>query len=170
MSDAVAGAKAIGRAVSDLTKAAPLASVIKDVRGAVKKGSAAGRLKKKKREKQNKLKTDTEPSGRSSEDKVTGSGSDITYYPYVQQALTSPRKAIGGPSGQTKSTGPKQITAPGPTAQETASKKISTAKRGTKNTSTIKVAEPMVDLESTKGGTVYQITDLPRQFKKNGNK
>jgi hypothetical protein len=61
-----------------------------------------------------------------------------------------------------------QLGAPRPPAKVTAASKAAAAKKGTKNLSTIKVAQPMVDLESPTGGVIHRITDVPRQWKKNG--
>lgn len=77
-------------------------------------------------------------------------------------------KAIGSPSAFVPTTGPAQITPPGPTAREAAEAKAASAKKGTKNTSTIKVAQPAIDLEEgpSFGKPVYSITDIPRQWGK----
>jgi hypothetical protein len=90
-------------------------------------------------------------------------------YPSAKQ-LPGARRELNAPRGGSKSTGPNAITPPGPPARATASAKAKTAAKGTKNTSTIKVAEPAVDLEEGPnfGNPVYRITDVPRQWKKNG--
>jgi hypothetical protein len=77
-------------------------------------------------------------------------------------------KSIGGPSSFVPQAGPSQITPPGPTARESAASKAAAAKKGTKNTSTMRVAQKVVDLEAPGFPTVYNITDVPRQWKKNG--
>jgi hypothetical protein len=65
-------------------------------------------------------------------------------------------------------TGPARITAPGPTASQRAAAKAKEARKGTKNTSTIKVAEAAVSLDDGPnfGKPVYTITDIPRQWNK----
>ena len=77
-------------------------------------------------------------------------------------------KSLTAPAPIPQKTGPASITPPGPSAKALASKKAAAAKKGTKNTSSVKVATPFVDLESDTGGMVYDITDVPRQWKKNG--
>ena len=86
------------------------------------------------------------------------------------RVMPNPPNAIGGPSSFVPTTGPAQITPPGPSAKESAKAKSEKAKKGTKNTSTIKVAEPSVNLEEgpSFGKPVYSITDVPRQWNKNG--
>lgn len=73
-------------------------------------------------------------------------------------------------AGSTKDNLPKRITPPGPTAREQAQSKATSAAKGSKNKSTIKVAEPMVYLEEGPnfGKPVYSITDVPRQWGRNG--
>ncbi len=90
-------------------------------------------------------------------------------YPSSKE-LPGSRRELSAPRGGSKPTGPKAIPPPGPPARATASAKSKTAAKGTKNTSTIKVAETSVDLEEgpTFGKPVYNITDVPRQWKKNG--
>jgi hypothetical protein len=83
------------------------------------------------------------------------------FIPNPQRELKSPTKALKG-------SGKSQITAPGPTARASASNKAAAAKKGTKNTSTIRVARQVADLESPTPRTIYSITDAPRQWKKNG--
>ena len=90
-------------------------------------------------------------------------------YPSAKQ-LPSVRRELSAPRGGAMDMGPSAITPPGPTARETASAKAKSSSKGTKNTSTIKVAEPSVDLEEGPnfGNPVYSITDVPRQWKMNG--
>jgi hypothetical protein len=90
-------------------------------------------------------------------------------YPSAKQ-LPGSRRELNAPRGGSKPTGPNAITPPGPTARATALAKSKTAAKGTKNTSTIKVAESVVNLEEGPnfGNPVYRITDVPRQWKKNG--
>lgn len=84
-------------------------------------------------------------------------------------ALPGSRKAISSPKGESVQRGPKSITAPGPTASETAAARAAAAAKGTKNKSSIKVAEAAVDLEDGPnfGKPVYSITDVPRQWNRN---
>jgi hypothetical protein len=84
--------------------------------------------------------------------------------------LSGSRKELNEAREENKPTGPKSITSPGPTASEGAKAKAEKAKKGTKNTSTIKVAQPSIDLEEgpSFGKPVYTITDVPRQWNKNG--
>lgn len=96
-------------------------------------------------------------SGRST-DQPTGSWKDYQR-PGSTYGKQSP-KALPGPS--------KKLTPPGPTAREQAASRSKASAKGTKNTSTIKVAEAAVDLEAPGMPTVYRITDLPRQWKPNG--
>lgn len=83
------------------------------------------------------------------------------FIPNQPKELKSPTKVLKGG-------GKPQITAPGPTARASASNKAAAAKKGTKNTSNIRVAQPVADLESPTPRTIYRITDAPRQWKKNG--
>jgi hypothetical protein len=87
--------------------------------------------------------------------------SSTRFIPNPPRELKSPTRALKGGNKP-------QITAPGPTARASASTKAAAAKKGTKNTSTIKVAQPVADLESPTPRTIYSITDVPRQWKKNG--
>ena len=81
----------------------------------------------------------------------------------------SPKSNDGSSSPAFKSE-PSEITPPGPTAREWATMKSNLYAKGIKNTSTVKVAEPSVNLEEGPdfGKPVYTITDVPRQWKKNG--
>ena len=90
-------------------------------------------------------------------------------YPTAKE-LPGSRRELSAPRGGSKPTGPNAITPPGPTARETASAKAKASSKGSKNTSTIKVVEPSIDLEEgpTFGKPVYTITDTPRQWNKNG--
>jgi hypothetical protein len=164
MSQEVANAKAIGGAVKGLTNKT-LYSQVKDVRGAVKKKKEEMYQDAKRKAAAEKKKGKTKPSATTSQDNPSNDGptwvSSTRVYP-------NPPKSIGGPAAPTSTVGKPAITSPGPTAKESASKKAATAKKGSKNTSTIKVASPAVDLESPTGGIVYSITDVPRQFKQNG--
>jgi hypothetical protein len=107
--------------------------------------------------------------GRALDDNGIQRVSSQRVYPAAKE-LPGSRRELNAPRGGSKPTGPNAITPPGPTARETASAKAKASSKGTKNTSTIKVAEQSVDLEEgpTFGKPVYNITDVPRQWKKNG--
>lgn len=190
MSQEVAAAKNIGRAVKGLTSDAPLGEQIKKMRDASKskreeveaareKAQKAENAKKAKEAKESNKK-DKQPkqpresrgskkTGKDSSEGPINVQSERVNYPYVQKSLNAPRKAIEGPEATYKPSGPTPISPAGPSAKESAQKRANKAKRGTKNKSTMKVAEPVVDLESPTPKTIYNITDLPRQFRPNGN-
>lgn len=58
--------------------------------------------------------------------------------------------------------GPGRIAAPGPSIRERAAAKAKTAAKGTKNKSTVKVAQSLPDLESDSPSFVSTISDVPR--------
>lgn len=84
-------------------------------------------------------------------------------------SLPGSRRALPAPRERVESSGPLAITPPGPTASASAAARAKQSAKGSKNTSTIKVAERMVDLEEGPnfGKSVYSITDVPRQWKNN---
>lgn len=87
----------------------------------------------------------------------------------TRTALPGNRLSIEPPKYVADPKGPSAIGAPGPTASESAAARAQSAAKGTRNTSTIKVAEPQVDLEDGPnfGKPVYSITDVPRQWNRN---
>ena len=110
-------------------------------------------------------------SERIEKDKLTSSKSPVrenTTNVSSTRVYPSGPKSLSAPAPPLPKPGPASITPPGPSAKSLASKKASAAKKGTKNTTSMKVATPLVDLESDAGGLVYNITDVPRQWKKNG--
>lgn len=172
MSQEVANAKAIGRAVGNVTSAVSLGDQISTMKTANARKKAKVLLKKKQAEKNKEKPSESQQTSSNSSSTSQGPKnvkSERVHYPNPQKSIKGPQRALGAPSETFKPTGPAAISAPGPTAKEQASKKAAKAKKGTKNTSTIKVAEPSVDLESPTGGMTYKITDLPRQWNKNGN-
>jgi len=86
----------------------------------------------------------------------------------VYRTNPGPTAAESAASSGPFNSGPSSITPPGPSIRGRATSKAASAKKGTKNTSTIKVAQRVVDLDAPGYPTVYNITDVPRQWKKNG--